>query len=529
MKVRQRFRSLFWTLVAAFLAVLIAAIVLQGWVTMIVLDRIVLEVAEDRAKIVLQNVGDKLSDFPDQLEHADIRETLFRHRSEDRSIVLLFKHSSGGLIPDRLMTGPSAHRLQSTLGDTFLPLPHPPPPHRADRPPPSREHRPPASDNPPSPPPDNRRARPYPPPPPPKIENNFEDQIPEIKLLARQPVHRDVDQLGELIAVYLQYPVPIWWLATSYQALLFVPIAILVAGFAGLILFRLLLKRLHRLEHFATQLTEGNLDARISEPGVDEIGRLGHRLNRMAEALLEAKTRVNESEQQRRRLLADISHELGTPLTSIRGYTETLLNPEVPKSTAEHALYLEHVLDEAKRMDGLLQDLYELTRLEAGSNSLQLEPLDWSALCLHTLQRFQPRFCKAGLKLCWQGEKNAAWILADGRRLEQVIDNLLINALRYVPDGGQVTLSLQPFRERGGYFQLCVSDNGPGIPEEALTHIFDRFYRADTARNIQGSGLGLAIVKEIVIRHGGHIYAENHKPHGMRIIIELPAEATPLS
>ncbi len=516
MKLRRRFRSLFWTLAAAFLAVLIAAIALQGWVTMIVLDRIVLEVAEDRAKIILQKVGETLNDLPGQLEHTDIRSTLSRHRSEDKSIVLLFKHSSGGLIPDRRITGHSAHRLQSTFGDTFLPLPHPPPPHRSNRPPPGREHRPPASNNPP-------------PRPPPSDRGDIENQIPEIKLLARQPVHRDVDQLGELIAVYLQYPVPIWWLATSYQALLFVPIALLVAGFAGLILFRLLLKRLRQLEHFAAQLTEGDLDARILNPGADEIGRLGHRLNRMAEALLEAKIQVHKSEQQRRRLLADISHELGTPLTSIRGYTETLLNPEVPKSTTEHALYLEHVLDEAKRMDGLLQDLYELTRLEAGPHSLQLESLDWSALCLHTLQRFQPRFCKAGLKLCWQGEKNPAWIVADGRRLEQVIDNLLINALRYVPDGGQVILSLQPCRKRPSYFQLCVLDNGLGIPEEALTHIFDRFYRADTARNIQGSGLGLAIVKEIVLKHGGHIYAENRKPHGISIFIELPAETAPLS
>ena len=163
----------------------------------------------------------------------------------------------------------------------------------------------------------------------------------------------------------------------------------------------------------------------------------------------------------------------------------------------------------------------ELTRLESGAQALSRERLDWMALCRNTTRRFEPRFAEAGLKLAWTGPADEAWIDADGRRMEQVIENLLANALRYVPRGGTVTLELAA--APGSCFRLGVSDDGPGLAPDDLARVFERFYRARSPRAVEGSGLGLAIVREIVERHGGATRVERREPHGARFVIEMPA------
>jgi two-component system sensor histidine kinase BaeS len=334
---------------------------------------------------------------------------------------------------------------------------------------------------------------------------------------------------GEVLAIIPPRRLGLWPIATPTPILLSLPIAVVIAGGAGLILFRVQLKRLRALDNLAARVTEGDLGARIPDPGLDEIGQLGARLNRMTESLAEAKRRIDESDRQRRRLLADISHELATPLTSIRGYTETLLEPEVAVSEEEQAGYLQDVLEEAKRMDLLIQDLLDLTRLEAGAISMEAESLDWTALCRNTMNRFKTRFQEAGLNIQWFGSAEPAWVFADGRRMEQVLENLLVNAMRYVQAGGTVSLSLEPIREPAADgFRLTVADDGPGFPPGDLPHVFDRFYRADAARSAGGTGLGLAIVQEIVRRHGGEVRAENRSPVGAAILVELPAVDTKL-
>jgi signal transduction histidine kinase len=298
------------------------------------------------------------------------------------------------------------------------------------------------------------------------------------------------------------------------------PVAIALAAAGGLLLFRVLLRRLRALEELAGRVARGDLAARVVDPGSDEIGRLGRSLNLMTESLSDARDRIETQDAQRRRLLADVSHELATPLTSIRGYAETLLDPGVPKSESERTEYLENVLDESNRMDLLIQDLFELTRLEAGAERLELERLDWSALCRRIVERFAARAKDAAITISWRGIDRAAWVNADGRRLEQVLENLLLNALRYVPRGGVVEVSVE---DAAAGHVLRVEDDGPGIPEDDLPHVFDRFYRADPSRTDGGSGLGLAIVKEIVARHGGRIFAANQEGGGAAFQVELPA------
>jgi signal transduction histidine kinase len=310
----------------------------------------------------------------------------------------------------------------------------------------------------------------------------------------------------------------------STRLLFLVPLAVLISAFAGLLMFRLILRRIRELEKLAVRVADGDLSARVDEPGRDEIGRLGSALNVMTERLAVAKATLEQTDRQRRQLFADISHELATPLTSIRGYTETLLDESVEISPSERHAYLQNVVDASQRIALLIEDLMELTRLEAGAVQMAQERLDWTALCRNTLNRFRSQFEDAGVRIEWLGFEEPAWVMADGRRMEQVVDNLLVNALRYVPAGSGVKMELEAVpHDTGLRYRLTVSDDGPGFPQEELEHVFDRFFRGRRAGGTDGSGLGLAIVKEIVASHGGQVRAHNREPSGAVIEVDLPA------
>jgi signal transduction histidine kinase len=339
-----------------------------------------------------------------------------------------------------------------------------------------------------------------------------------LKVVTRQPVTLADNRSGELVAVTYRPNFPFWPGALSQRALLLFPLTLTVAGAGGLLIFRMIAKRLAALEDLAGRVAAGRFDARVSDTGADEIGRLGARLNEMTEHLETARRRQVAEEGVRRQLLADISHELATPLTAIRTQAETMLDTGVPLTDEERRAYLRGVLEESDRMNRLIQDLLELTRLEAGAAALELEPLDAVALAGHVVSRFKPRYQAAGLALHWDGPDDPATVTVDGRRLEQVIENLLMNGLRHVTAGGTVRVGVT---RSPGWLALTVADDGPGIPTADRERIFDRFYRADASRSVPGSGLGLAIVREIVNRLGGRIRAEAAGT-GTAFVVELP-------
>src|SRR5258706_5273941 len=188
----------------------------------------------------------------------------------------------------------------------------------------------------------------------------------------------------------------------------------------------------------------------------------------MTEPIAGALDLLEAPERRRRQLFADITPDLAAPLTSIRGYAETLLDPRVPVSEDERARYLRGVMDEARRLDRLIRGLFELARLEAGASPLAKEPLDWVALCRNTTEPFTPRFRDAHLDLAWQPALAEAWIEADGHRIGEGLENLLRNALRYVPAGGRVELALGRVPGRGDRFVPTVGVTGPGFPPEDL-------------------------------------------------------------
>ena len=306
------------------------------------------------------------------------------------------------------------------------------------------------------------------------------------------------------------------------QATVFFPVAFVVAAVAGLLLSRRIQRRLEDLEGLAVQVQSGDLSARIETPGADEIGRVGRRLNAMAASLERAREQVETVQEQRRRLLADITHDLATPLTSIRGYAETLLDGAVEVSAAERERYLRDVLHAAERMDRLLDDLLDLARLESGAAALEREVLDLNALARNATQRFVPLFEKEGRSLAWTGDDTPAIVHADGLRLEQVLDNLLANALRHVPEGGRITVEVAVASDTA---RLVVTDDGPGFDPEDLPRVFDRFHRGDRSRTTPGSGLGLAIVREIARAHGGEATASDAEGGGARLSVTIPTHS----
>jgi signal transduction histidine kinase len=484
---RRRGRSLFWTITGLFLLTLVLGTLVQALVTLAVLRPLEERDARARAELVASGLAADIAAWPGPPAAPALDTLLAGHRLElgPRPPWIVWLPRDGDMITEPRGRERLVSRL---LGGNAAPDSAPAEP----------------------------RAR--------------EPQI-RLEVMARRSVVRGPEVLGEVLVLRPVRPNRGPGFQLSRSSLLFLPIAMAASVVAGLGIVRLLVRRLRALETLAARVTEGDLSVRIADTSGDEIGRLAGQLDHMTERLAEARDRVESTERQRRQLFADITHELATPLTTIRGYAETLLDPSVPVSDEERARYLRGVMAEARRLDRLIRDLFELARLEAGAAPLEKEPLDLAALCRNTIQRFEPRFRDARLALTWHPADGEAWIEADGHRMEEVLENLLVNALRYVPAGGAVEVSLAPVATGSVGFALSVSDDGPGIPLEELPHVFERFYRGAGARGAggshedPGSGLGLAIVREIVERHAGTVRAVPCVPHGLSIVVELPARA----
>ncbi|MBY0493591.1 MAG: HAMP domain-containing histidine kinase [Cyanobacteria bacterium] len=296
-------------------------------------------------------------------------------------------------------------------------------------------------------------------------------------------------------------------------------VLLLIAGtvVAALVIFRPAQARLRALEDAANRFGEGDLTARAPAIGGDEVAAVADAFNRMASDLSARQAQLVEADRARRQLLADVSHELMTPLTAIRGYAETLALPQFIPPSAEGQRAVKVIQEEGERIERLVKDLLDLARFEAGGLSLDLENVDVDEI----FERVSERHAKAaedkGVTIAIDPHDEDIRMVADPMRLEQAMQNLAANALRHTPPGGSVRLGA--FRE-DGRVRLTVTDNGVGIPVEHLPHVFDRFYKADQSRlQSGGSGLGLSIVKAIVERHGGTASVRSRQ--GVETVFEL--------
>ena len=271
----------------------------------------------------------------------------------------------------------------------------------------------------------------------------------------------------------------------------------------------------------ADALAEGDLSARVPEEGGGEFGRFTRSFNRMASAL-------ETADRQRRELLADVAHELRTPLTVIQGNLEGLRDG-VYEATPDH---LDLVLDETRKLRHLVDDLRLLTLAEAGQLPLDLQVLDVGQLLADVRDAFTYQATEAGIALEVDEATALPPLVADPQRLGQVLGNLVTNALRHTPAGGEISLGadLESVDGTPGFVRLWVADTGEGIPASDLPRIFDRFWRGDPARTREtgaGSGLGLAIAKSLVEAHGGRIWAESQVDQGTIVSCFLPLSASP--
>ena len=294
-------------------------------------------------------------------------------------------------------------------------------------------------------------------------------------------------------------------------------VAGLVAGGLGLILALglayTLLRPVRDLTLASQKLADGDLSQRVSIHGKDELATLGNAFNRMADSLQSA-------EESRRLMTADIAHELRTPLAVQRANLEALQDGVYPL-TVEN---LTPVIEQNHLLTHLVEDLQTLALADAGQIELQRTPTDLVSLVERVVERFQPQAALHQVRLTLSPPATAVEpISVDPVRVEQMLTNLLSNALRYTPLDGQIDVAMTQLTK---LVRLTVHDSGPGIPGDALPFIFERFYRADKSRSRMegGSGLGLAIARNLARAHGGDITATNHTSGGALFTLTLPCD-----
>jgi signal transduction histidine kinase len=321
------------------------------------------------------------------------------------------------------------------------------------------------------------------------------------------------DFSGALVAVstvreltQTQRPVLIIFLVTAL-------ISLIISGILGFLLSSSIIKPLTKLNKAALEVAQGHFDHQVEVTSPDEVGRLARTFNYMAASLKQAY-------QVQKDFLANVAHELKTPLTSIEGFSEALIE-NVASSEESRKKSLRIINQEAKRLSKLVKDILLASTLEAGKLKLELTEVDMGSFLRKLGEKYKSMAREKNISFKVT-EKGTGSILTDGDRLEQVLTNLLDNAFKHTQVGQSI--ELKSFKEKGKIV-IQLSDSGPGIPPEDLPRIFDRFYLVEKSRSRQagGTGLGLAISKEIVEALGGKIEVASQLGRGTTFTITLPS------
>jgi signal transduction histidine kinase len=270
-------------------------------------------------------------------------------------------------------------------------------------------------------------------------------------------------------------------------------------------------ERQARLEVTADEMTA------INEQLRDEVVER----RRAQQALERAKNAAEAASRAKTEFLANMSHELRTPLNSVIGFSDVLSEQVFGPLNDEQAQYVTDILDSGQHLLSLVNDILDLAKIEAGSMELARGPVVMSRLVERTIQMFRERAIRLGIRLVGQVGEEVGQVEADERRLKQLLYNLLSNALKFTPEGGEVRIEV---RRREGGVELRVSDTGVGIAADQLEKIFESFYQVDStlSKNAQGTGLGLAVVRQIAELHGGTARACSTEGEGSTFIVELP-------
>ena len=338
------------------------------------------------------------------------------------------------------------------------------------------------------------------------------------ELAAGLPIIVGGEKVGTLLsrgALRLRDPVEKHFLGTVTVSLWISAVIVSLIGILlSIFLFKQLTGPLKRLNAAAGEIARGRLTSRVEVHSQDELGHLADSFNEMAESL-------QRSEQAKRRMIADVSHELRTPISVVRTGLEAMRDGLLEATPANIAALHDKILLTTR----LVGDLQQLALADAGQLSIHKEALDLAELIERIRMTVEVEFEDRGIALHAELPADLPRVNADRQRIEQVLLNLLANAMRYTPSGGAISIAAK--RTNEPMVQVSVCDSGTGLSKEDLEHVFDRFYRADAARTREsgessGSGLGLAIAKALIEAHSGRIWAENSATGGACFHFTLP-------
>ncbi|MFR7590835.1 MAG: ATP-binding protein [Longibaculum sp.] len=287
----------------------------------------------------------------------------------------------------------------------------------------------------------------------------------------------------------------------------------LVAGsITFLIIADIIVKPISRLNKATNELSKGNYRVRVNYSGNDEIARLNRSFNQMAQQLA-------KQEETRQQFISDVSHEFQTPLTAIQGFATILKNEQLPDE--QRKKYADIILFHSKRLSTLSKNMLQLTILEGEDVKLDVSEFSLIEQLDRVIETQDNLAASKNIEIEFNKPKNDIVIEADESRLEQVWINLVNNAIKYTNENGVVTITVKKTSKE---VEVMIEDTGVGMSKEAISHIFERFYRQDKSRSIEGNGLGLSIVKRIIDLHEGIIDVESREDGGSKFIIKLPQE-----
>ncbi len=299
-------------------------------------------------------------------------------------------------------------------------------------------------------------------------------------------------------------------------------LSLLAAGIVGLVALAFVTRKLRRMRNSVMAFKEGDYSQRVVVTSNDELDDLGAAFNEMASTIQKNVEQLNNADALRRELIANVSHDLRTPLAAIQGYLETLMMKESSLTDEERQRFLKTTFNSTERLGKLVQELFELSKLEAKQSQPKPEPFSLPELVNDVTMKFGQLAERSGVKIAADIPKSLPLAVADIGMIERALQNLVENALNHTPSGGRITIALA---RRDGKLAVTVEDTGVGIAEKDLPHIFERFFsvRSRTQPNRNGAGLGLAITKKILEAHQQVIHVQSHVNEGTRFMFELPA------
>ncbi len=332
----------------------------------------------------------------------------------------------------------------------------------------------------------------------------------DVLTVARPIVYMEKVAGGVLVSI----PTPEVTSIRSEILKIFICNVVLVALISAICIYFLskrITKPLAKLSEAARLIASGDLKKRVFIDADNEIGELGETFNYMAES-------IDELETMRSSFIANVSHDLRTPMTTIIGFIQGIMDGTIPEE--KQNWYLSIVLDESKRLSRIVTDLLDLSKLEQGSFQIEKRAFDLNELVRLNIIKFEKRITEKNIRLTVGFEKEHLYVLADKDAIQRVLTNLLDNAIKFTPEDGYIDVHAG---EKDGHAYLSLENSGAGIEKKELLHIFDRFYKTDKSRSKDksGAGLGLYIVKSIIKAHGEKIWAESEPGEFTRFTFTL--------